>query len=131
MDHRASPRPYSHRRPRVSNDNAFSEAQFKAQKYQPDYRERFEHAAHARQWCENYFDGYNFEHHHWGLAGYTPEQVFTGRYAQVADEKQRALDSRYDQNPERFVCGRPKAPLPPSRVVINPVTPEQLAPGAS
>ena len=58
----------SHSRPRVSNDNAFSEAQFKTQKYQPDYPGRFEHGAHARTWCETYFDWYNFEHHHAGLA---------------------------------------------------------------
>jgi putative transposase len=63
----------SHSRPRVSNDNAFSEAQFKTQKYQPDYPGRFEHGAHARTWCGSYFDWYNFDHHHAGLAGYTPE----------------------------------------------------------
>ena len=121
----------SHSRPRVSNDNAFSEAQFKTQKYQPDYPGRFEHGAHARTWCETYFDWYNFEHHHAGLAGYTPEQVFTGRYREVAADKQRALDKRYSLNPERFVRGNPKAASPPSRVVINPATPEQLAAGAS
>ncbi len=68
----------SHSRPRVSNDNAFSEAQFKTQKYQPDYPGRFDHGAHARARCAPYFDWYNFAHHHAGLAGYTPEQVFTG-----------------------------------------------------
>ena len=121
----------SHSRPRVSNDNAFSEAQFKTQKYQPDYPGQFEHAAHARRWCADYFDWYNFDHHHSGLAGYTPEQVFTGHYTQVASDKQRALDARYTQNPERFVHGKPAVPLPPSRVAINPVTPEQLADGVS
>ena len=121
----------SHSRPRVSNDNAFSEAQFKTQKYQPDYPGRFDHGAHARTWCGTYFDWYNFEHHHAGLAGYTPEQVFTGRYREVAADKQRALDKRYSLNPERFVRGKPKVDSPPSRVVINPATPEQLAAGAS
>jgi putative transposase len=121
----------SHSRPRVSNDNAFSEAQFKTQKYQPDYPGRFEHSAHARTWCETYFNWYNFEHHHAGLAGYTPEQVFTGRYREVAADKQRALEKRYCINPERFVRGKPKGASPPSRVVINPATPEQLAAGAS
>ncbi len=77
----------SHSRPRVSNDNAFSEAQFKTQKYQPDYPGRFDHCAHARTWCGSYFDWYNFDHHHAGLAGYTPEQVFTGRYLEVAQAK--------------------------------------------
>ena len=66
----------SHSRPRVSNDNAFSESQFKTQKYQPDYPGRFDSAAQARRWCEDYFQWYNVEHHHSGLAGFTPEQVF-------------------------------------------------------
>ena len=121
----------SHSRPRVSNDNAFSEAQFKTQKYQPDYPGQFEHGAHARVWCESYFDWYNFEHHHAGLAGYTPEQVFTGRYREVVQAKQLALDTQFAQHPERFVTGPPTAKLPPSRVVINPVTPEQIAAGAT
>ena len=121
----------SHSRPRVSNDNAFSEAQFRTQKYQPDYPGRFEHGAHARDWCASYFDWYNFDHHHAGLAGYTPEQVFTGRYREVAQAKQFALDARFRQHPERFVAGSPTAKQPPARVVLNPVTPEQIAAGAT
>lgn len=121
----------SHSRPRVSNDNAFSEAQFKTQKHQPDYPGRFDNAAHARAWCTEYFDWYNFTHHHSSLAGFTPEQVFTGRYRQVAAEKQRALHARYEQTPERFSAGRPTVPLPPSRVQINPITPEDVQAGAT
>jgi putative transposase len=83
----------SHSRPRVSNDNPFSESQFKTQKYQPDYPGRFDNEAHARRWCEDYFIWYNDEHHHSGIAGYTPEQVFTGRYNAIAEQKQRALDA--------------------------------------
>lgn len=111
----------SHSRPRVSNDNPFSESQFKTQKYQPDYPGRFDDVAHARRWCEDYFDWYNHQHHHSGLAGFTPEQVFTGRYIAVAEQKQQALDARYAQNPERFVRGRPKVKLPPEWVAINPL----------
>lgn len=111
----------SHSRPRVSNDNPFSESQFKTQKYQPDYPGRFDTLAHARQWCEDYFDWYNFKHHHSGLAGFTPEQVFTGRYYEVAKHKQRALDERFEKNPERFVKGRPHVKLPPKFVAINPI----------
>lgn len=113
----------SHSRPRVSNDNAFSESQFKTQKYQPDYPGRFESPAHAREWCEAYFDWYNFSHHHSGLAGFTPEQVFTGRYHEVAKQKQQVLDKCYAQNPERFVRGRPTVALPPATVAINPIVP--------
>lgn len=65
---------------------------------------------------------YNFKHHHSGLAGFTPEQVFTGRYHEVAKDKQRALDKRYPKNPERFVMGRPLVTMPPTTVVINPIT---------
>ena len=121
----------SHSRPRVSNDNAFSEAQFKTQKHQPDYPGRFDNAAHARAWCGDYFDWYNFTHHHSGLAGFTPEQVFTGRYHQVAAEKQQALDARYAQTPERFSAGRPTVSMPPARVEINPVTPDDVQAGAN
>ena len=111
----------SHSRPRVSNDNPFSESQFKTQKYQPDYPGRFTDVSHARHWCEAYFDWYNVEHHHSGLAGFTPEQVFTGRYHEVAVQKQRVLDGRYERHPERFVRGRPIVPMPPETVAINPI----------
>ena len=114
----------SHSRPRVSNDNAFSESQFKTQKYQPDYPGRFDNPAHARHWSEDYFDWYNYDHHHSGLAGFTPEQVFTGRYRKVAQEKQRALDTIYAQYPERFVKGRPRVPMLPTSVAINRATPD-------
>ena len=111
----------SHSRPRVSNDNPFSESQFKTQKYQPDYPGRFDSVSHARRWCEEYFAWYNFEHHHSGLLGFTPEQVFSGRYRVVAKQKQSALDARYEQNPERFVQGPPTLKMPPETVSINPV----------
>ena len=115
----------SHSRPRVSNDNAFSESQFKTQKYQPDYPGRFNSVNHARQWCEEYVDWYNFKHHHSGLAGFTPEQVFTGRYREVAKLKQLALDASYALNPERFVQGRPTITMPPASVAINPILPNE------
>ena len=116
----------SHSRPRVSNDNPFSESQFKTAKYQPDYPGRFENVSHARQWHEQYFDWYNFQHHHSGLGGYTPEQVFTGRYRELAIIRQQALDARYETHPERFVRGSPEAAQPPQRVAINPLTEQQV-----
>lgn len=117
----------SHSRPRVSNDNAFSESQFATQKGQPDWPGRFASLAHARQWHDDYFRWYNHEHHHAGLAGFTPEQVFTGRHHELALVKQRALDAAYKANPERFVAGPPALKMPPTKVVINPFTPEELA----
>jgi len=115
----------SHSRPRVSNDNPFSESQFKTQKYQPDYPGRFKSVQHTRQWCEDYFDWYNFKHHHSGIAGFTPEQVFTGGYHDAAKVKQAALDKRFAQNPERFVRGKPTVKLPPAFVAINPISMEK------
>ena len=115
----------SHSRPRVSNDNAFSESQFKTQKYQPDYPGRFTGDAHANGWCGEYFDWYNFKHHHSGLAGFTPEQIFTGRHIEIATSKQQALDASYARNPERFVRGRPRVAMPPKSVFINPVAPDE------
>ena len=121
----------SHSRPRVSNDNPFSESQFKTAKYQPDYPGRFESVAHARQWFNSYFQWYNFSHHHSGLAGFTPEQVFTGRYHDIAATRQAALDEMYHRHPERFVAGPPKTSMPPSLVTINPIMPEAIERGES
>ena len=121
----------SHSRPRVSNDNAFSEAQFKTMKYQPDYPDSFTGVPHATNWCTEYFDWYNFSHHHSGLNGYTAEQVFTGRYEEIAKQKQIALDERFALTPERFVRGRPLVAFPPSIAEINPVTEVELEKGVS
>lgn len=111
----------SHSRPRVSNDNAFSESQFKTLKYQPDYPRRFDDYAHAERWCRDYFDWYNFQHHHSALAGFTPEQVFTERYQRLAIKQQQTLAKAFEKTPERFVRGQPKLALPPQVVAINPI----------
>ena len=114
----------SHSRPRVSNDNPFSESQFKTSKYQPDYPGRFESIVHARQWYRAYVDWYNLQHPHSGRAGFTPEQVFTGRYREIAEVRQRALDDSFEAHPERFTRGRLKVAMPPASVSINPVQPD-------
>jgi putative transposase len=111
----------SHSRPRVSNDNAFSEAQFKTLKTQPDYPKRFNDANHARSWCGDFFDWYNDEHQHSGLNGHIPADVFYGRAAAVTAIKQAALDAGFRNHPERFVNGAPRAKAPPARVSINPL----------
>ncbi len=109
--------------------NPFSESGFRTLKYQPDYPGKFGDPTQARNWCEDYYDWYNFDHHHSGLNGYTPEQVFTGRYADVAQTKQAALNNRYATYPERFVKGRPRIKLPPTEVSINPISAEEIASG--
>lgn len=114
----------SHSRPRVSNDNPFSESQFKTTKYQPDYPGRFDGMEHAQSWFRDYVHWYNHEHHHSGLAGYTPEQVFTGQDKALTEQKQQVLNAQYEAHPERFVKGCPTVARPPACVSINPVQPE-------
>lgn len=111
----------SHSRPRVSNDNAMSESQFKTMKYQPDYPRRFDSYDHAMRWCEEYVNWYNHDHHHSSLAGFTPHQVFSGEYIEIAQVRQTALDRMYAQHPERFSKGHPTVTMPPTEVCINPV----------
>lgn len=111
----------SHSRPRVSNDNAMSEAQFKTLKYQPDYPRRFDNYHHAMSWCEDYVPWYNHDHHHSSLAGFTPNQVFTGEYIEITKVRQVALDDMYARHPERFSKGRPVVSQPEAEVCINPV----------
>ena len=115
----------SHSRPRVSNDNPYSESQFKTQKYQPDYPGRFNDINHARLWIKEYVDWYNTEHHHSGIAGFTPEQVFTGSYHEIAKSKQQALDAGYQKHPKRFAKGRPAVSMPSKVVAINPIKPSE------
>ncbi len=111
----------SYSRPRVSDDNAFSESLFHTTKYQPDYPGRFRDIAHARAWCSDFFRWYNAEHHHDGLALYTPQDVFMGHVESIAKRRQQALDGAFERHPERFVTGRPIAARPPERVMINPL----------
>lgn len=109
-------------RPRVSDDNAFSEAQFKTMKYQPDYPGRFTGLEHGRGWLQEFFGWHNDEHHHAGLALFTPADVFHGRVEDVAATRQRALDAAYASHPERFPKGAPVVKRPPVKVEINPVS---------
>jgi putative transposase len=114
-------------RPRVSDDNAFSEAQFKTLKYQPDYPGRFSGELHGRAWLQDFFGWHNDEHHHSGLALFTPADVFHGRVEAVRASRQAALDAAYAAHAERFPHGPPTVRLPPSAVHINPVTTEALS----
>jgi transposase InsO family protein len=108
-------------RPHVSDDNPYSEAQFKTMKYQPDYPGRFAGELHARGWLAPFFDWHNDEHQHSGLALFTPAEVFFGRVPAVHAVRQAALDAAYALHPNRFPNGPPKAALPPAEVHINPL----------
>lgn len=110
----------SHSRPHVSDDNAFSEAQFKTLKYQPDYPGRFGSLLHAKAYLEAFFLWYNEQHFHHGLALFTPGQVYRGEVAQLAARRQEVLDAFYREHPERFVSGPPRVRRPATEVTINP-----------
>lgn len=113
-------------RPRVSDDNPFSESQFKTMKYQPDYPGRFDGELHGRGWLQDFFGWHNDNHHHSSLALFTPADVFFGRVAVVAAARQLALDLAYAAHPERFTHGPPRVALPPAAVHINPLTADAL-----
>lgn len=109
----------SHSRPRVSNDNPFSEAQFKTLKYCPQYPGAFAGYESAKTWCASFFQWYNHEHRHDGIGLFTPADVYTGRHLELTRVRQRTLDRAYAAHPERFVRGRPKPPAVPEEIWIN------------
>lgn len=113
----------SHSRPHVSDDNPFSEAQFKTLKYRPDYPERFASVAEARAWAHAFFAWYNHEHHHMGLGLLTPAVVHQGQAEIVLQKRQRVLDLAYAAHPERFVKHAPVPAALPAAVWINPPKP--------
>jgi putative transposase len=110
----------SHSRPHVSDDNPFSEAQFKTLKYRPDYPERFGSLVDARSWARRFFEWYNDGHHHTGLGLLTPADVHHGRAETVRQKRQVALLRAYQAHPERFVKGAPVPAKLPEPVWINP-----------
>ena len=110
----------SHSRPHVSNDNPFSEAQFKTVKYHPSYPERFGSIQDARLWAQMFFDWYNNHHRHSSLGLMTPAMVHYGKAETVREQRLQVLDAAYTAHPERFVNGQPDLPELPGAVWINP-----------
>jgi len=109
----------SHSRPHVSNDNPFSEAQFKTLKYRPDFPERFGCIEDSRAHCQDFFAWYNLEHHHSGVGLFTPYDVHHGLAAERHAARAVVLEAAHRAHPERFVRGVP-VPLPlPTAVWIN------------
>lgn len=108
----------SHSRPRVSNDNPYSEAQFKTLKYRPDYPQRFESLSAARAWCRGFFSWYNTTHYHSGVAYLRPADLHAGRHPEILQRRQAILDHAYAANPRRF-RRPPQAKKPPERAWIN------------
>ena len=110
----------THSRPHVSNDNPFSEAQFKTLKYRPSYPDRFGSLQDARAWARPFFDWYNHVHRHSGIGLLTPATVHAGQATAQVAARQEVLDTAYQAHPERFVRGRPTPPRAPTAVWINP-----------
>jgi putative transposase len=113
----------THSRPHVSNDNPFSEAQFKTLKYRPDFPERFGAIQDARAHGQVFFAWYNTEHHHTGLGLLTPHDVHFGLAEQRVAARGAVLARAYAAHPERFTAGYPTPAPVPTEVWINPPKP--------
>jgi putative transposase len=110
----------SHSRPHTSNDNPYSEAQFKTLKYRPGFPARFGSIEDARAFCREFFPWYNTEHRHSGIALYTPADVHHGRTPALDRARAGVLAGVYAAHPERFVRRPPTPPELPGAVWINP-----------
>mgnify|MGYP001571114740 FL=1 len=110
----------THSRPYTSDDNPFSEAHFKTLKYRPDFPARFGCLEDARAHCRAFFDWYNQEHRHAGIAFMTPAAVHAGQVAAILETRSRTLEAAFDANPARFKGRCPTPQQPPEAVWINP-----------
>lgn len=108
----------SHSRPRVSNDNPYSEAQFKTMKYHWDYPERFGTIQDARKWVRDFMKWYNTEHYHSAIAYIRPADMHAGKTDEIIANRQAVLTQAAARNPQRF--SRPPQPAkPPTHAWIN------------
>ena len=105
----------THSRPRVSNDNPFSEAQFKTLKYVPDFPHHFNSLAEAQAFCEGFFIEYN---HHSGIGWHTPASVHFGTHHAIDQQRTITLNRAFNEHPERF-ARRPRPPQIRTEVWIN------------
>ncbi|MGH3505562.1 MAG: IS3 family transposase [Nocardioidaceae bacterium] len=110
----------SHSRPHVSNDNPFSEAQFKTLKYRPNFPTTFDSIQAARSHCQHFFAWYNNEHRHSSLGLHTPADIHYGTAAAIHDKRSGVLTTAYQTHPERFVRKPPQPPPLPTESWINP-----------
>ena len=110
----------SHSRPHVSDDNPFSEAQFKTLKYQPDFPERFNCIEEARAYCQQFFTWYNSDHRHSGIGYMTPEAVHHHLASVMFRQREVTLEAAFNANPKRFKGNAPRPPELPIAVWINP-----------
>jgi putative transposase len=109
----------THSRPYTSNDNPYSESQFRTMKYRPEFPDRFGCIQDSRAFCQTFFPWYNDEHRHSGIGMMSPAMVHYGLAAAVRENRQATLDVAYAAHPERFVRRRPAPPPLPKEVWIN------------
>ena len=123
----------THSRPHVSNDNPYSEAQFKTLKYRPGFPAQFGSLADARAWARRFFQWYNHDHHHSGIGLLTPATVHYGKAEQTIAKRQSVLSAAYAAHPQRFVRHAPRHEPLPEAVWINPPETDRakVAPGAT
>ena len=110
----------THSRPHVSDDNPYSEAQFKTLKYRPDFPDRFGSIEDARLHCQIFFPWYNTEHRHSGIALMSPETVHHGLASELTRKRAITLEAAFHAHPERFKNNAPRPPEVPNAVWINP-----------
>ena len=115
----------THSRPHVSDENPFSESQFKTMKYRPQFPERFGSFEDAHAFCREFFAWYNTQHRHSGIGLHTPEAVHSGLALEQTKQRAGVLIEAYHLHPERFVRKAPEPPALPTAVWINP--PKQLS----
>jgi putative transposase len=108
----------THNRPRVSNDNPYSESEFRTMKYRPNYPRTFADIDTAHAWVSTYVTWYNQQHRHSGVALFTPSEIHDGSWAARWHQRDTALQAYYDAHPERF-SNRPTTPSPKTIVGIN------------
>jgi putative transposase len=113
----------THSRPHVSNDNPYSEAQFKTLKYRPGFPDRFASIEEARAFCQDFFRWYNTDHRHSGIGLLPPEVVHYGQAQAAYDARSRVLAAAHAAHPERFVRQAPRPPRLPTGAWINPPQP--------
>lgn len=109
----------SHSRPYTSDDNPYSEAQFKTMKYRPDFPERFDSLAHARAYCQTFFAWYNYDHRHSGIGYMTPAAMHTGVAAVIQEQRTHVLQNAFEKHPNRFKHRSPLPPTVPTQAGIN------------
>ena len=110
----------THNRPYTSNDNPFSESQFKTLKYRPEFPVRFQSLQHAEAFCQQFFAWYNKEHYHSGITWLTPESVHYRRDKAILEQRHTVLMQAFLSHPDRFNHKQPQLKKLPESVYINP-----------